>query len=227
MSYNKVKNISLKKKDNKIMICSASNNVFPITYYNGEFMQREADFHIKELELLRALNGGGLVLNDSCYKWKYALSKTNEEIYNNKYSWKLYEDTMLQHKAYIIGETKWENDYIKLTAEDLKSGDYEESYKGKTYTIYRNKQEYQEQLKKRYETLENYYKVFMKYFKEEHKGKYYLYSQFYGYIKPKGTKGSFYYSSYGAGDKYVMDYYKAYCIAENIGKYRQVEIKEM
>ncbi len=228
MSYNKVKNISLKKKENKIMVCNASSNVVPSTYYNSEFMSGDTDFHIKELELLRALNGGGLVLNDSCYKWRYAISKTNEELYNSKNTWKIYEDTTLQYKTYVIGDTKWSNDYIVITAEDLKSGDYEETYKGETYTTYRNKQEYKEQLDKRYEILENYYKVFMKYFKEEHNGKYYLYSQKYGYIKPKGTKGSFYYSTFGSlGVKYVMDYYKAYCIAENIGEDRQVEIRQV
>lgn len=228
MSYEKVKSISLKKKENKIMVCSASNNVVPHTYSNWEFMSEEKDFHIKELELLRALNGGGLVLNDSCYKWRYAISKTNEELYNSKNTWKIYEDTTLHYTTYIIGDTNWSNDYIKITAEDLKSGNYEETYKGENYTTYRNKQEYQEQLDNRYTILENYYNVFMKYFNEKHNGKYYLYSKKYGYIKPKGTKGSFYYSTFGSlGVKYVMDYYKAYCIAENIGADRQVEIRQV
>ena len=50
------------------------------------------------------LKSGGLVLNDSCYKWRYAISKTNEELYNSKNTWKIYEDTTLYYTTYIIGQ---------------------------------------------------------------------------------------------------------------------------
>lgn len=57
----------------------------------------------------------------------------------------------------------------------------------------------------------------MQFLEEKHEGKYYLYSDTYGYVKPKGTNGSFYYSEYNILLE-TMDYKKAYCLAKAIGK---------
>ena len=72
------------------------------------------------------------------------------------------------------------------------------------------------------EVLEEYYNVFIGYLEEKHEGKYYLYSDTYGYVKPKGTNGSFYYSEYNSLLE-TMDYKKAYCLAKAIGK--DIEVK--
>lgn len=225
MSYYKIKNITLKKKENKIMVCGASNNVSPITYYNNDFMQKEKDFHKKELELLRAINGGDFVLNESCYKWLYAKEKANTELYGNKNSWQFYEDTSVMRdlKIYVIGE-KISDRYIPITQEDLDNGDFIEDFKSENYTLYINKKEKEERENKVKVILEEYYNVFMKYFNEKHKGKYYLYSEKYGYIKAKSNSGSFYYSK-NAFYNNELDYFKAYCLANKIGK--DIEIREI
>lgn len=57
----------------------------------------------------------------------------------------------------------------------------------------------------------------MQFLEEKHEGKYYLYSDTYGYVKPKGTNGSFYYSENNSILE-TMDYKKAYCLAKAIGK---------
>lgn len=226
MSYTKVKNISMNKKSGKINICGASSNVFPITYSTYNIVDSVERYHETELELLRGLNGGGLVLNASCYKWQYALMRTNEELYNNANTWQLYEDTILKYQLYYIGNIGYNNGYIEISNDDLKSGLYEVDYEGKDYILYRNKQEYQEQVDNRTKILENYYQVFMKYFNEEHEGKYYLYSENYGYIRQKGTKGAFYYSKNNfLNDKDLLDYFKAYCLAKTMGK--DIEIRKI
>lgn len=216
MSVEKVKYITRKPKEGKIFITSACSNVFPKTYYKWEFMENETDYHKKELALMRGINGGGLVLNNSCYEWNYARMKANKELYDNEGSWQVYDNSSIKYKIYCLGERISDN-YIPITQEELKNGNFEEDYKGKTYTLYRDIEEYNNAKAQSQEELEKYYKVFVKYLEEKHKGKYYLYSKTYGNIKPKGTEGSFYYNI-GSNLIEFMDYKKAYCLAKNIGK---------
>ena len=223
MSVERVKSIILKPKEGKIFITSACSNCTPKTYNKWEFMQEETDYHKKELKLMRGINGGGLSLNDSCYKWNYARLKANEELYNNGGSWQIYEDSEISCKTYCLGELI-SSTYISITENDVKSGKYMENYKGKNYTLYYDIEEYNTAKTKAHNTLENYYKVFMKYFNEKHDGQYYLYSEKYGNIEPKGTTGSFYYNV-GDGTIKPMDYMKAYCLTYYLG--RDVEIKEI
>ena len=226
MSVEKVKYITRKPKEGKIFITSACSNVFPKTYYKWEFMGHETDYHKKELELMRGINGGGLVLNNSCYEWNYARMKANKELYDNEGSWQVYDNSSIKYKIYCLGERISDN-YIPITQEELKNGNFEEDYKGKTYTLYRDIEEYNNAKAKSQEELEKYYKVFVKYLEEKHEGQYYLYSQKYGYVKPKGASGSFYYSPYNNAFSKgnIMDYKKAYCISYSIG--RDIEIKRV
>ena len=66
MSYEIVKSISHRKKDNKIFITSASNNVWPKTYSRWEFMPDKAysedDTRNRELHLFRGIIGGSYQL---------------------------------------------------------------------------------------------------------------------------------------------------------------------
>lgn len=76
MSYEIVKSISHRKKDNKIFITSASNNVWPRSYYKWEFLPNEINIEgkikNKELYLFRDIIGGSLQLSGSVNeKWKY------------------------------------------------------------------------------------------------------------------------------------------------------------
>lgn len=224
MSYEKIKCITRKPKEGKIFITSACNNVRPLTYSRWEFRADEQDYHEKELRLLRGINGGGLVLNDSCYDWNYALYKTNEEIRTRYSEYDLYELSTMHYTEYCLGE-QISSAYTPITRVELESGNYNyvlewESKDGKSKVYYRA-EEYNNEKARVMEVLEEYYNVFIGYLEEKHEGKYYLYSETYGYVKPKGTNGSFYYNISSSLVE-NMDYKKAYCLAKTIG--RDIEI---
>lgn len=87
MSYEIVKNISRRKKDNKIFITSASSNVWPKNYSRWEFMSNEKDSNIKELYLFHGIIGGSYKLSESVNaNWKYAENKFREYCENNNIS---------------------------------------------------------------------------------------------------------------------------------------------
>lgn len=98
MGYEIVKSISHRKKDNKIFITSASNNVWPKTYSRWEFMSDKSyskeDTRNRELHLFRGIIGGSYQLSDSVNEnWKYAENKFYEYCKNNNistsYIWEL------------------------------------------------------------------------------------------------------------------------------------------
>lgn len=91
MSYEIVKSISHRKKDNKIFITSASNNVWPKTYSRWEFMPDKAyseeDTRNRELHLFRGIIGGSYQLSGSVSdNWKYAENKFYEYCRENDIS---------------------------------------------------------------------------------------------------------------------------------------------
>lgn len=226
MSYEKVKCITRKPKEGKIFITSACNNVRPLTYSRWEFMADEQDYHEKELRLLRGINGGGLVLNDSYYDWNYALYKTNAEIRTKYRDYDLYELSTMHYTKYCLGE-QISSTYTPITQTEIESGNYEyvlewESKDGKSKVYYRA-EEYNKELARTHEVLEKYYELFMQFLEEKHDGKYYLYSKTYGNIKPKGTQGSFYYNVFEGEIKIYDNYKQAYCMKETIGK--DIEVK--
>ncbi len=87
MSYEIVKNISHRKKDNKIFITSASNNVWPKTYSKWEFMPNKENDKNKELYLFHGIIGGSYRLSGSVNEnWKYAENKFYEYCRKNNIS---------------------------------------------------------------------------------------------------------------------------------------------
>ena len=224
MSVEKVKCITRKPKEGKIFITSACNNVRPLTYHKWEFMQNSNDYHEKELELMRRINGGGLVLNDSCYNWNYAKLKTRDymqEKYGKDYD--LYDLSTMKYTKYCLGE-QISSTYTPITQTEIESGNYKyilEWERDNGSKVYYRAEEYNNEQARVMEVLEEYYNVFIGYLEEKHDGKYYLYSKTYSYVKPKGTNGSFYYSESNSTLE-TMDYKKAYCLARTIG--RDIEI---
>lgn len=87
MSYEIVKNISHRKKDNKIFITSASNNVYPRTYSRWEFMPDDVykeKAKNKELYLFHGIIGGSYQFSNSVSdNWKYAENKFYEYCRDN------------------------------------------------------------------------------------------------------------------------------------------------
>ena len=87
MSYEIVKNISHRKKDNKIFITSASNNLWPHTYSRWEFMPNKENDKNKELYLFHGIIGGSFQLSGSVNEnWRYAENKFHEYCRKNNIS---------------------------------------------------------------------------------------------------------------------------------------------
>ena len=226
MSYEKVKCITRKPKENKIIITSACNNVRPLTFGKWEYGKADMSYKEKMFYLLKDISGGNLQLNNSCYEWNYAILKTRDymqERYGKDYC--LYDLATMKYTSYCLGE-QISSTYTPITRAELESGNYNyvlewESRDNKSKVYYRA-EEYNNEKTRVMEVLEEYYNVFIGYLEEKHEGKYYLYSETYGYVKPKGTNGSFYYNISSSLVE-NMDYKKAYCLAKAIGK--DIEVK--
>lgn len=226
MSYEKVKCITRKPKEGKIFITSACNNVRPLTFGKWEYGKADMSYKEKMLYLLKDISGGNLQLNNSCYEWNYAVLKTRDymqEKYGKEYY--LYDLATMKYTSYCLGE-QISSQYTPITQTEIESGNYdyilEWKSKDNKSKIYYRAEEYNNEKARVMEVLEEYYNVFIGYLEEKHKGKYYLYSETYGYVKPKGTNGSFYYNM-SSNLIENMDYKKAYCLARTIG--RDIEIK--
>ena len=223
MSYEKVKCITRKPKEGKIFITSACSNVRPLTFRKWEYGKAGMSYKEKIFYLLKDISGGNLQLNNSCYEWNYAVLKTRDymqEKYGKEYD--LYELSTMKYARYCLGE-QVSSIYVPITQEELKNGNYAlewESKDGKS-KVYHNIEEYNKEKIRTREVLERYHEVFMQFLEEKHEGKYYLYRDTYGYVKPKGTNGSFYYNMSSSLVE-NMDYKKAYCLARTIG--RDIEI---
>lgn len=225
MSYEKVKCITRKPKEGKIFITSACNNVRPLTFGKWEYGKADMSYKEKMFYLLKDISGGNLQLNNSCYEWNYAVLKTRDymqEKYGKDYC--LYDLATMKYTSYCLGE-QISSTYTPITRAELESGNYNyvlewESRDNKSKVYYRA-EEYNNEKIRVMEVLEEYYNVFIGYLEEKHEGKYYLYSETYGYVKPKGTNGSFYYNISSSLVE-NMDYKKAYCLAKTIG--RDIEI---
>ncbi len=91
MSYEIVKSISHRKKDNKIFITSACNNVWPRSFSRWEFLPDgkydEEKIKNRELYLFHDIIGGSLQLSGSVNeKWRYAENKFYEYCKDNNIS---------------------------------------------------------------------------------------------------------------------------------------------
>lgn len=85
MSYEIVRSISRRKKDNKIFITSACSNLWPRHYSRWEYMPNE--FSNKELYLFRNIIGGDFKLSGSVNEnWRYAENKFYEYCKDNNIS---------------------------------------------------------------------------------------------------------------------------------------------
>lgn len=238
MSYEKVKLITRKEKENKIFVTSASSNVYPKTYYKWEYMKNYENMSYEEkmYQLLRDISGGNLQLNDSMYNWQYAILRAREDI-GKDYS--LYDRTSAKYTIYVVcdnEETKnrLENYYNvnttifynRYVVVDTITSDMILLHEFKDYKEYYKQNEKDTDDARINKEFKEYYNTFIKYLDEKIEGEYYLYSKDYGYIKNKGTNGSFYYNIPFTKDL-LMDYKKAYCLQANMGKNRNVEIKKL
>lgn len=76
MSYEKVSYISI-KKDGRVFITSASNNVSPATYQRWEFMQNENDTTAKLKRLAKDIFNGNFQPNKACKQYELAREMWN------------------------------------------------------------------------------------------------------------------------------------------------------
>ena len=220
MSYEKVKSISVKEKENKIYITSACNNVRPLTYDKWEYC-KDMSFEEKMFNLLRDISGGNLQLNNSCYKWNYAIIKTNEE---KKYS--LYSMTESKYNIYTTKEIPSylleENRYIKI---DRVQDNMIPLLNREDNTDFYIEEEKEKDRERIFEIFRDYYNTFIKYFNEsDKKEEYTLYSASKGYIKVKGQYGGYYYNGNTPLEKGT--YKEMYCKKSMINV-EDIEIKKV
>lgn len=109
MSYELCKRISLNEKDNKIIVCIASNNVYPKTYYMSEICggshYEKYSFEDKLISLFHAMQTGSIqisTINSNTENFEYAMRKVNE--YHKENNINSYED--LYQKASDVNEAK-------------------------------------------------------------------------------------------------------------------------
>ena len=124
MSYEKVKCITRKPKENKIIITSACNNVRPLTFGKWEYGKADMGYKEKMFYLLRDISGGNLQLNNSCYEWNYAVLKTRDymqEKYGKEYH--LYDLATMKYTKYCLGE-QISSVYTPITQTEIESGNY-------------------------------------------------------------------------------------------------------
>lgn len=221
MGVELVKSISLRPKENKIYITSASSNCFPKEYIKWEYGKDGLSFHEKMLQLVRSINSRTLTLNKSLYEWNYAEIKADEEMkakYGKEFD--LYDWSSMKYDIYCLGE-QVSSIYKEITQEELDKNklDYELDYEGKGYKLYYKKSIYEKEEERTRAILEEYLGFFEHYLKEKKDGEYYLYSDKYGYVSPKGTNGAFYYNQNGVRlFNETLSYKKAYCLAYYIGR---------
>lgn len=82
MSYEKVKSISIKEKDNKVIITSACNNLRPITFERWELGKIGDSIDTKLCKLLKCIVWADLQLYKSCSVkkgFKALIEKVNNE----------------------------------------------------------------------------------------------------------------------------------------------------
>ena len=92
MSYEKVKNISVKNRT----ITSACNNLRPLTYETWGFHKEGTDKEFIKLCLLNIADGNFHTVGNNCWKYDYAILKMKEEkpeLYNDLYvkRWEAYD----------------------------------------------------------------------------------------------------------------------------------------
>ena len=167
MSYEKVKCITRKPKENKIIITSACNNVRPLTFRKWEYGKASMSYKEKMFYLLKDISGGNLQFNNSCYEWNYAVLKTRDymqEKYGKEYN--LYDLATIKYTSYCLGE-QISSIYTPITQAELESGNYNyvlewESRDNKSKVYYRV-EEYNNEKTRVMEVLEEYYNVFITY----------------------------------------------------------------
>lgn len=129
MSYEIVKSIS-RKKDNRIFVTSACNNLWPRTYSKWEYMPNEKctekEIHNKMLYLFHDLIGGNLQLSGSVdSKWRYAENKFFEYCKKNNLSYHDLWNVPYKDDNYNIELLKPYYDVFEsYLAEKNKEGDY-------------------------------------------------------------------------------------------------------
>lgn len=122
MSYEIVKTIKLKEKENKILITSACNNVRPLYFEEWEYRGKENDWNEKLFKLFNDLLDGNLQMQKSCSKKiRFALNKVLETYEDRNCK---FDDFCNNEKYYFeffakeMGLNDYQYDYTKVYKED-------------------------------------------------------------------------------------------------------------
>lgn len=240
MSYEKCKRITLDKKNNKIKICIASNNVRPITYYTTELCASEDKdyenytFEDKLITLYENIKTGCIqisTINDNTEDFEYAMCKVREYFRQNNID--SYED-LYEKRFKVNRDMRFDFLGLKLSTKEDKYEREKEDFE--TYEQWRKEQdkeyvrkfEREFYLKSIWAVYGESFKIWKQALEENIEGKYKIKFNNYYYISKLGKydRG---YSSFSYGGKALeISYKRAYILINDMQREnRKFEIEEI
>ena len=237
MSYDLCKRITLDKKNNKIKVCVASNNITPKTYETCEYCKNYEgySFEDKLLCLYEDMQSGNIqisTINDNTENFEYAMWKVREYLRENNID--SYEDLYIR-KGILYREKIFNFAGIKRsTLEKESSREYED---WKTYKEWKDKQDknfvkkMEDKFEKeiRYKVYGNCFEIFKKALYEKIEGSYkVLYANVYPIVKVGKYDRGYSRFSYSWDTETNIclkcSYKKAYIITKDFGSKRELKI---
>ena len=231
MSYELCKRINLDRKNNKIKVTCASNNIRPISYSTYEIFEDIEDFDEKLLNLFMSLQSGDIqisTINDNTEDFEYAMWKVREYLRKNNIN--SYEDLYIKRKDEYINrlynfvgfERSTLESEIDRGYEDYKK--YEEWKKTKTKD-YIKEIEHKFDREVSYEVYGKCFEVFKKALNESFVGDYkILLDNYYPIVKVgkynRGYEKFSYSYNKETNDFLKVSYKKAYIIMKNLSNSR-------
>ena len=139
MSYELCKRINLDRKNNKIKVTCASNNLRPLIYSTYEVFEDVKDFDEKLINLFVCMENGGIqisTINDNTEDFAYAMWKVREYFRENNID--RYEELYIKSKNEYTDRLYNLVGIKRSNLEDKTDRDYED---WKTYKDWKEKQD--------------------------------------------------------------------------------------
>lgn len=168
MSYEIAKAIKLDEQNNRIILTAAANNVTPRHFWTDEIYSNRPTFKEKVIALLIDISGGNIQPNRSLYKFVYAFNRAQKELGVDSFYSVCNPDLPIYY-AKENGKQHWlyKGEEYALTAEQIASGEYALCPYHEEFLRYRKKSDVAEAEQRKQEISEQFYNLFMRYYKEK------------------------------------------------------------
>ena len=231
MSYELCKRINLDRKNNKIKITCASNNIRPISYSTYEIFEDIKDFDEKLLNLFMSLQSGDIqisTINDNTENFEYAMWKVREYLRENNID--SYEDLYIKRKNEYINRLYNFVGFERSTLESETDRGYEDYKKYEEWKKLKTK-EYIKEIEHKFDREVSYevygkcFEVFKEALNESFVGEYkILLNNYYPIVKVGKYNRGYEKFSYSydreTNDFLKVNYKRAYIIMKNLSNSR-------